>query len=155
MRFGVTYSIDGRSYDWVGAKKYYTDQIERLTTLMQVVGGPFLISFEVSMSLYAPIDTSTSGANKIVTGVAGKTIRVLGYTLVGAGTVTAQWKSGTTEISGAMSLAVASVISPSQGPIGPADRKALMVTNVGDDLNLVLGGSVQVSGHIEYEFRLL
>lgn len=43
MKFGVNYSIDGRSYSWVEAKKYYADQIERLTALIQMLQGPFTI----------------------------------------------------------------------------------------------------------------
>lgn len=40
---GVTYSLDGESYDWVGAKKYYLDAIERYTKLIQNLDGPFIV----------------------------------------------------------------------------------------------------------------
>lgn len=40
---GVTYSLDGESYDWVGAKRYYLDAIERYTKLIQQLDGPWIV----------------------------------------------------------------------------------------------------------------
>lgn len=47
MKFGVNYSIDGRSFSWIEAKKYYADQVERLTDLMQKLQGPYTIKSRV------------------------------------------------------------------------------------------------------------
>jgi hypothetical protein len=103
--------------------------------------------------MYAPIDTATIGANQIVAGVPGKIIRVLNYTLLAAGPVTAQFLGGATELTGAMSLIAGIPVSPSQGPMHVTARAALFEAAVGTALNLTLGGAVQVSGHVEYEFR--
>lgn len=40
---GVTYSLDGESYDWVGAKNYYLAAIDKYVELIQKLDGPFII----------------------------------------------------------------------------------------------------------------
>lgn len=99
----------------------------------------------------AKIDCAGAGQNTIVAAVDGKRIRVLGYTIVAAGSVTAKWQSASTDLSGAMSMIVGTPISPppSAGQFGY--KSAIIETENGEALNLNLGGAVQVSGHLEYE----
>ena len=42
MRFGLNYSIDGRSYSWVEAKKYYADAINNYTDLIAKLSLPWV-----------------------------------------------------------------------------------------------------------------
>lgn len=42
-QWNVNYSIDGRNYDFVGAKAYWVKAIDDLTNLMQKVEGPWLL----------------------------------------------------------------------------------------------------------------
>lgn len=97
---------------------------------------------------FAKIDISASGDNTIIAGVSAKSIYVLSYTLIAAGTVTAQWFSdvGGSEVSlsGAMSLTTYSGASPAFCSVG------LLQTASGKALNLKLGGNTQVSGHLTY-----
>ncbi len=104
---------------------------------------------------YAPIDINASGVNQIVPGVTGKVIRVIAYLFVAAGSVTAQWKSGATAKSGAMSMILGTPISADAAGMVVAGREAWLETASGEDLNLVLGGAIQVSGHLVYEYRML
>jgi hypothetical protein len=94
----------------------------------------------------AVISASASGSNQIVAAVSGKKIVVLGYTIVAAGAVTAQWKSGSTNISGAMSLAAngGAAVPTVDNEIG------CMETAADAALNLNLGGAVSVAGHLTY-----
>lgn len=87
-------------------------------------------------------------SNTIYAGATGKVIRVLGYVLVGAGTVTATWKSGTTALTGAMTLAAG---TPVAAPVVPLRDFAHLATAPGDALVLALSSTVQVSGHAVIE----
>lgn len=40
---GVDYSIDGESYQWAGAKKYYLDAIATYQRLIQQLDGPWIL----------------------------------------------------------------------------------------------------------------
>lgn len=92
------------------------------------------------------IDLAASG--DLVALQTSKRIRVLSYVLVSAGTVTAKFQSGgSTDLTGAMSLVAASGISSGYNPQGHFE------TAVGAKLNLVLSGSVQVSGHLTYSIE--
>ena len=93
---------------------------------------------------FAVINAATSGdANTIVAAVAGKQIRVLSYTLIADAAVTATWKSGTTAISGAMSL-------PANGGAAPTCQSGVLQTATGEALMMTLGGAVGVRGHLTY-----
>jgi hypothetical protein len=58
----------------------------------------------------AVISQATAADYTIVAAVSGAKIRVKHYTVASAGTATITWKSATTALSGAMSLATASNI---------------------------------------------
>lgn len=94
----------------------------------------------------AAIDAATSGNNTIVAAVAGKKIRVLAVTLVGAGSVTARFESDAdgTALTGQMTLAASTVVELGYNPAGWFE------TVSGELLNLELSGAVSVDGCIVY-----
>lgn len=90
----------------------------------------------------AVVSVATAASHAIVAPVAGKSIRLVHYTLVSDSAVDVTWEeSGGTDRSGPMDLdTILSVESPN----------GLLWTTPGLGLNLLLGGAVQVSGHITY-----
>lgn len=75
-------------------------------------------------------------------------IHVYNYMINSAGAVTATFKSGSTSISGPISMAVAgNTINPN------GEKRPLMVCSANEDLVIELSGAVQVSGHITYEIK--
>lgn len=99
--------------------------------------------------LTVSVDTATSGANTIVAADTNRRIHVLSYNLVSAGTVTVVWKSGSTALTGAMTLTVGvpNTVSGGEGTLTPVLRTA-----ANEALVLTLGGNVQVSGHVTYDY---
>jgi hypothetical protein len=96
----------------------------------------------------AVVNEATSGDRTIIAAPgAGKQIEVRGYHIVSANTVTATWKSGSTALTGAMSMAVGNPFTPYSW----SDPVFLLGAN--EALVLTLGGSVQVSGHVTYVIR--
>lgn len=98
---------------------------------------------------YAVISRATSG--EVLAATAGKRIRVVAYVMTAAGAVTAEWRSATTPISGAMSMITGVPIVGQPMPEGIAGQKGHFETAQGAALNLELGSGVQVSGHLVYE----
>lgn len=89
---------------------------------------------------------SLAASGDLVAAVTGKQILVISYLIVAAGAVTAKFQSGaTTDLTGAMTMATGSVNTPGNATVG-----GCFVTAVGEKLNLVLGGAVQVSGWLTY-----
>lgn len=103
-----------------------------------VKGGPLTL-------LFAPITAVTAATAEIVAAVTGKSIYVVGYTLVASGTVTITWKSATTALSGAMALAAQTTVT-AHGTLATP----VLGTASGEALNLTLAQAVQVSGHVAY-----
>lgn len=99
-----------------------------------------------SEPLYAVIDHAVSGNNTLVAAVAGKKIRVLGFVLVSAGTVTARFESAAdgTALTGQMTLAVNTVVSSGYNALGWFETVA------GQLLNLELSAAVSVDGVLTY-----
>lgn len=95
-------------------------------------------------TLHAKIDTASSGSQAMVAAVTGKQIVLLNYVMVADGAVTITWQSASTALSGAMSLAANSGIAVNSGGDG------LLTTAAGEALNLSLGGSVGIRGHLTY-----
>lgn len=95
---------------------------------------------------HAPITSAASGSNLLVAAVAGKRIRVLDYTIVAAGAVTAKFQSAANDLTGALPLPANGGASVAGAPAVP-----LFETNVGEALNLNLGGAVAVAGHLTYQ----
>lgn len=92
--------------------------------------------------LSAAISATTSGANTLVAGIPGKTIRVyrIMFTLA-AGTVI--FKDSAIALSGAMTLTALYMEDPSGDP--------LYVTTDGNDFVATLSGTNQMSGTIWYQ----
>lgn len=89
----------------------------------------------------AAIDAASSGANTLIAGAAGKTIRV--YRIVfslASGTII--FKDGSTALSGAMTLT--SLVLESQ------NDEPLFVTTAGSHFVATLSGANQLSGTIWY-----
>ncbi len=98
------------------------------------------------MRVLVKIDTAVT-STELVPAVAGQIISVMQYNIVAAGAVTAQFKSATTALTGAMSMITGVPISPAPAMnIGRND--CMFETAKGEALNLTLGGTVQVSGHM-------
>lgn len=93
----------------------------------------------------AVISAASSGANTVVACPAGQQVRVIGYSFICTSAVTVTWKSGTTAITGPMDYAA------NGGLVEPPDMTGILQTAVGEDLNMTLGGAVQVSGRINYQ----
>ena len=100
----------------------------------------------------AVVDTAASGNVTVVAGVTGKRIAVYGYTIVNGATTaqTVQFKSGTTVLSGAMSL------SQAAGPLvvqaGPSSGPLFVTVATGDALIITTSAATQVSGHVGYQY---
>lgn len=105
------------------------------------------MTFAQTRVLIAPVAASASGANIVIAVPAGQRVLVYSYVLVASGTVTAQWNSGATALSGALALTAA------QGAVsvgGSQDVPVLVTAASGDDLVLTLGGATAVNGHVAY-----
>ena len=94
----------------------------------------------------AIFNLGTSG--ELVAAVEGKKIRVLGFFFVCTGAVTVVFKSATTALTGVMSFGANAVASAQAGR--NESEPFLFETVAGEALNVTLGGSVQVSGTINY-----
>jgi hypothetical protein len=92
---------------------------------------------------FASIDTASSGATEIVAAVANRKLRVMAWHAMAATAVTVQWQSAANDLSGAMSFAAT-------GGAAPNSYYGLFETNLGEALNINLGGAVQVSGTVAY-----
>lgn len=95
------------------------------------------------------ISLSLAATGDAVPVLAGKRIRVYAAQLVAAGAVTAQFRTGAagTVLTGAMSMITGTPVTFSY------NEKGWIETDVaGQALQLVLGGAVQVSGCIDYEY---
>lgn len=96
---------------------------------------------------FASVSISASGDNSIVAAVTSKKIKVLSCTLVSSGIVSVKWRSGTTDLSGAMPLVANSgFVLPASAP----GQGHYLETAVNTALNINLSGAVQVSGLISY-----
>lgn len=97
---------------------------------------------------FVKIDVAAT-SNELVAAVTGQVVSVIEYNMVAAGAVTAQFKSATTALTGAMSMITG---VPIEASLAEASRRdCLFQTAKGEALNLTLGGTVQVSGHMLIE----
>lgn len=94
----------------------------------------------------AVIEHAASGDNTVVAAQGpGKSIKVLGYTMIGAGTVNARWKSGASNNrSGPMTLTAGTGASPAVTTDGQ------FVCEPNEALVLNLSAAVAVNGHVTY-----
>jgi|GEM_PF-561049 len=97
---------------------------------------------------YISIDISTSGDTTIYPFVAGRFFRVLSYTLTSDTAMTFKWKSGTNDISGAMSIAASGSIVVPFGPISPLGLIGNLQTNFNEDLIIETSSAGNLTGHL-------
>jgi hypothetical protein len=90
---------------------------------------------------HLPISTAASGDTTILAAVTGKRLLLLSYALVASGAVAVKFKSGSTDLSGAMALAANGSLT------GSLNKYGHVATAAGQALILNLGTGVQVSGH--------
>lgn len=99
----------------------------------------------------AVISCSSNGANKIVSGVTGRRIRVICFLLSFSGSVNAKWQDGTTDVTGLIYGAAAATVASPQDPMLPGGPYGQFETSQGVDLNLNLSSAVAVGGYIVYD----
>lgn len=92
---------------------------------------------------FAEIDAADMGANTIVAAVSGKSIRVISMVLIATAAVILTVRSGSDNISGAMSIAV------DTGFANTCDS-GLLQTAQGEALVFNLSAAEQVSGFLTY-----
>lgn len=93
---------------------------------------------------YAPINRSLAGdGTAIVDAVSGKKITVLSVVMIAAAAVDVKWRSGSTDLMGAASIAAG-------GGYALACGTGLFQSGTNEPLYLNLSAAVQVSGHISY-----
>lgn len=97
------------------------------------------------------IDAASSGDNTLVAADTNRRIRVTQYTLIASAAVSVKWKSGSTDLSGAMALPANGGISATSPNDGDGRPAALIETAANEALVLNLSGAVQVSGHLTYD----
>jgi hypothetical protein len=119
---------------------------DRLAKGRTAFAGPlaFLLllpTLALAYSLKTPIDVAGAGAHVIVAGVAGKNTRVHGFDLSLSGGSTVQWKCGSTNVTGVMTL---------NAYTKPQAEEAHWACAAGEDLSLTLGGAVQAGGILYY-----
>ena len=101
---------------------------------------------------YAKIDASTTGDHTVVAAPAAwQKIRIMNYTIFAAGDVSVTWKSGSTEISGAMPIAANGGLAPSAGSSTAIGPDGVLQCAGGEALVLNLSAPVAVGGHLRYE----
>jgi hypothetical protein len=93
---------------------------------------------------FAKISASSSGDNAVVAAVAGKKIRVLRWGLTSNGTVSAKWRSNTTDLTGPRYLVQYASAGGAYCPVG------VFETAAGEALNLNLSAAVAVGGELVY-----
>lgn len=96
--------------------------------------------------LSAVITASASGATQVVAAVAGRRIRVVGYTYRVNAAVNVKWQSGSTDLTGLLYNGGAG-----EGDSPFANEQSwLFQTAVGAALNINLSAAVAVGGHVQY-----
>lgn len=98
---------------------------------------------ETSDTLYAVIAASSSGDNTIISAVASKVIRILGYVLSASAAVNSKWKSAATDKSGLTYHAA-------NGGVAVTCEDGMMQGGTNEAWILNLSSAVAVGGHIWY-----
>jgi hypothetical protein len=125
---------------------YFPDSFFIDSYFASVAADPLLRAHMNTISSIA-ISESASGQHELKAAVAGVTYRVLAFLVSAAGTVTAKFQSGNTDITGPFNL-IAGVPLGGAAPIvhAGAGLGAICETAPGAALNLNLGGGVAVGG---------
>lgn len=94
---------------------------------------------------FAPVAATGLGDTTIIAAVEGKKLRVMNYALISLLAVSVKWKSGSTDLTGALSFgATGGIACP-----GSSDT-VWFETNPGEPLILNLGFATTVGGHVTY-----
>ncbi len=93
---------------------------------------------------FAKIAASSSGDNTVVAAVTGKKIRVLRWGLTSNGTVSAKWRSNTTDVTGPRYLVQYASAGGSYCPVG------IFETAAGEALSINLSAAVACGGELAY-----
>ena len=97
---------------------------------------------------YAPISAATLGDNTVVAAKAGKKIQVERFILVSASAVNVKWRSGTTDLTGLMTMGGTGFF----GLVVPGfGSEYWLDTAAGEALVLNLSGAVATGGVVVYE----
>lgn len=92
------------------------------------------------------INKATAATHELVAAVAGYKIKIVNLFIVSANDVAVTFKSATTALTGAMTVAKESNLSLQSG----YPNYHLLETAAGEAFNMTLGGAVQVSGALAY-----
>jgi hypothetical protein len=96
-------------------------------------------------SVQAPINAMAVGTTSLVAAISGARIRVMALVIVATAASTVQLKGATSALTtGAMSLAANGVL------VLPYNDDGWFVTQVGEALNIVVGGTGPVNGSFNY-----
>lgn len=99
----------------------------------------------------AIISTTGNASTVVITGVAGKRIRVLAYTFNSSTAAEAQWFSATTPLSGTMHMGANGNIAIHLGDNWPSGGLPVLQTALGEDLILKTTNTAGVlGGHLTY-----
>ena len=102
--------------------------------------------------LYESISLSTLGDTTIVPAIAGYRVRILGYVIAAAGTVSVQFKSGSNVISGPMAMIAGSNITTHPSANTDQSEMGVVQTNPDEAFIINLSVAVAVGGHINYKY---
>jgi hypothetical protein len=102
--------------------------------------------------LYAKISTTASGDTTVVTGISGKRIVVLGYTVLVSADTTLKWKSGSTDLTGPMPVVASGGISPVMSSGTYMDEFGVLKCADGENLVLNSSATANCGGHLTYRF---
>jgi len=99
----------------------------------------------------AIISTTGNTSTVVITGVAGKRIRVLAYTMSSSTTAETRWFSGATALSGVMHTGANGNIAIHLGDNWPSGGLPVLQTIAGEDLILTTTNTAGViGGHLTY-----
>lgn len=98
----------------------------------------------------APISITTSGDNTIIPAVLSRRFNILAYVLTSDTTMTFTWKSDSTDLSGAMTIAANSSIVVPLGPSTPFGNTPNLQTNFYENLVINTSTNGNLTGHLVY-----
>lgn len=97
------------------------------------------------------ISTTGNANNTVITGVAGRRIKVLAYTVSSSTSAEVQWLSATTPLSGTMHMGANGHIAIHLGDNWPSGGLPVLQTALGEDLILKTTNTAGViGGHLTY-----
>ena len=96
------------------------------------------------MALNAIVNVNAAGTQEIIPAVPNKSIQVLAYTLVAAGSVSVTFQHASVAFTGPMPL------STNQPLVVGYMEDGYFIGAKGENLSLLLGAGVEVAGHVAY-----